>query len=186
MACSYRAAGAPYLSISRLLFLHAASVHEIDRLSRPPSGLLGSGMRDRMDRSGVSPRGRGYHSPRGRNSESRHAFHRKKIWLLVAIVVIGLLWSPARSQQLPGPAGGGWYVLMAANTSGGTWVGPYYVGHCSAVVVPSSRRDKWPGRNEFSKRYGPYPTREAGYMALIAAGWLCHTDSEYCTADVGC
>src|SRR5258708_11553634 len=102
------------------------------------------------------------------------------------------------SQTLPGPASGGWYVLMGPNPYGGKTydigAGPFYAHLCTAWVVPSSGNER-PGNLAIpiSKRFGPYATRKAAYDALKAAGWECSegnalvaAGTALCAADTGC
>jgi hypothetical protein len=106
----------------------------------------------------------------------------------------------ASAQTLPGPASGGWFVLMGINPEGGKTHGSgmssYYQPRCTAVVLPSSRSNKPTfGSIRISKQFGPYVQREDAFAALTAAGWQCTAD-EYgtcedcggymCTADTGC
>src|SRR5262245_55139388 len=64
--------------------------------------------------------------------------------LLLSTAFLALLsvFGDVLGQNLPGPAGGGWYVLMAVNPNGGRISGSgfssIYVHRCTAWVVPSS------------------------------------------------
>jgi len=107
-----------------------------------------------------------------------------------SLVVLALLASSVAAQNLPGPATGGWYVLM----------GRHQVGSCHAQVQPAARkdaRDIGGGSGEMqmiaplvTKRFGPYPTATAARDALLVAGWRCHqypaTGHVECSSLEGC
>jgi hypothetical protein len=114
-----------------------------------------------------------------------------KAAVILAVLAIAC---DAAAQNLPGPASGGWYVLMYENPNGGRYEGSgLWSYRCLAGVVPSSQSGKLkagdnPEALSVSKRFGPYATRAAAYAALDTAGWYCPSDNiaGTCFADAGC
>lgn len=73
-------------------------------------------------------------------------------------------------QSLPGPASGGWFVLIGNFNSTST-------DSCAALVVPSSKANDppFPGTKEpfvVISRHGPFPSEMEAEQALKRAGWI--------------
>lgn len=93
--------------------------------------------------------------------------------------------TPQTVQQLPGPAAGGWFVVMGRVSNGG----------CAALV--STNASYQPPQDVFvvTKRFGPYPSSGHATGALKQSGWnpvfdpaLMHRNiaSEIWVANTGC
>lgn len=91
--------------------------------------------------------------------------------------------------RLPGPAAGGWYVLIGPNPR----VSPDSTANnaCLATIVTSSAVDgpQWDGVDQQfvpQHRFGPYSSIEEAAHQLEAAGWRGFVNSTLWFAQRGC
>jgi hypothetical protein len=112
----------------------------------------------------------------------------------VAVVVVALLFGSVASpqaQNLPGPASGGWFVLIGtpvnsmfegrapqtANEHEAVELYKMMHGPCIAVVSPQSRSSENPyyylttNGVKVTKRFGPFNDQMTANQQLLKAGW---------------
>jgi hypothetical protein len=127
---------------------------------------------------------------------------------VLAVIASAAISFCAQAQNLPGPASGGWYVLIGSvpeagvqrpETTGNRFFDSMVqmsvdgmIGKCYAAIFPSSEKNATEYKlTEFAKvfvtkKFGPFESERAAEIALKKSGWSYSNGISVWMAESGC